>query len=40
MLERVHTFLDGLFGIDWESVGLITHGVVSKVILKFLLGLT
>ena len=40
MLERVHTFLDGLFADDWDSVGLITHGVMSKVILKFFLGLT
>lgn len=39
MLERVHDFLDGLFAQDWESIGLITHGVMSKVILKFFLGL-
>jgi broad specificity phosphatase PhoE len=39
MLLRAHQFLDGLFDSDWQSVGLVTHGVMSKVILKFYLGL-
>jgi len=39
MLRRSHRFLDGLFEEDWTSIALITHGVMSKVILKFYLGL-
>jgi probable phosphoglycerate mutase len=39
MLERVHEFLDGLFAEECHAVGLVTHGVMSKVILKFFLGL-
>jgi len=39
MLRRSHYFLDGLFDDDWRSVALVTHGVMSKVILKFFLGL-
>ena len=39
MLLRVHNFLDGLFDRHWQSIGLVTHGVMSKVILKFFLGL-
>ncbi|MEM9621260.1 MAG: histidine phosphatase family protein [Pseudomonadota bacterium] len=40
MLLRVHEFLDDLFGLDWARIGLITHGVMSKVILKYYLGLS
>jgi len=39
MLLRCHEFLDGLFDLDWDTLGLVTHGVMSKVILKFFLGL-
>jgi len=39
MLRRSHRFLDGLFDSDWGSLALVTHGVMSKVILKFFLGL-
>ncbi len=39
MLLRTHQFLDGLFDSEWDALGLITHGVMSKVILKFFLGL-
>ena len=39
MLERVHEFLDSLFEEDLATVGLVTHGVMSRVILKFFLGL-
>ena len=39
MLLRSHEFLDGLFDLDWDALGLVTHGVMSKVILKFFLGL-
>ncbi len=39
MLLRVHEFLDDLFAFDWYRVGVVTHGVMSKVILKFFLGL-
>ncbi len=40
MLERVYEFLEELFAHPWQSVGLVTHGVMSKVILKFFLGLS
>lgn len=40
MLLRAHSFLDELFDSEWESVALITHGVMSRVILKFYLGLS
>ncbi|MEM7099464.1 MAG: histidine phosphatase family protein [Pseudomonadota bacterium] len=40
MLHRVKNFLDDLFVVDWHVVGLVTHGVMSKVILKYFLGLT
>ena len=40
MLLRVHQFLDGLFDTPFGAVGLVTHGVMSKVILKFYLGLS
>lgn len=40
MLLRVKDFLDDLFVVDWGSVGLVTHGVMSKVILKYFLGLS
>ncbi|MCR9261026.1 MAG: phosphoglycerate mutase family protein [Pseudomonadaceae bacterium] len=40
MLLRAHSFLDELFDSEWESVALVTHGVMSKVILKFYLGLS
>ncbi len=39
MLSRVHGFLDRLFDMQWDSIGMVTHGVMSKVILKFFLGL-
>jgi broad specificity phosphatase PhoE len=39
MLLRVHDFLDGLFDSQWQAIGLVTHGVMSKVILKFFLSL-
>jgi broad specificity phosphatase PhoE len=39
MLLRVHNFLDGLFDSSCNAIGLVTHGVMSKVILKFFLGL-
>jgi broad specificity phosphatase PhoE len=39
MMLRVHNFLDGLFDLQWDSIGMVTHGVMSKVILKFFLGL-
>jgi probable phosphoglycerate mutase len=40
MLLRAHGFLDDLFDSQWQSVALVTHGVMSKVILKFYLGLS
>lgn len=40
MLLRAHSFLDDLFDSQWQSVALVTHGVMSKVILKFYLGLS
>lgn len=40
MLLRAHSFLDELFDSEWDSVALVTHGVMSKVILKFYLGLS
>ena len=39
MLQRVHEFLDSLFEQDVVSLGLVTHGVMSRVILKYFLGL-
>ncbi|MFT7652618.1 MAG: broad specificity phosphatase PhoE [Limisphaerales bacterium] len=39
MLVRVHEILDALYASDFESVALVTHGVMSKVILKFYLDL-
>jgi len=39
MLLRAHEFLDGLFDFNWDALALVTHGVMSKVILKFFLGL-
>lgn len=39
MQERVSTFLQSLYAIDCDVVGLITHGVMSRVILMDLLGL-
>ena len=40
MLERANMFLEELFDLDWNAVALVTHGVMSKVVLKFFLGLT
>jgi len=40
MLQRVQTFLDDLFAFEVNAVALITHGVMSKVILAHLLGLS
>ena len=39
MQERVSTFLQSLYAIDCDVVGLVTHGVMSRVILMDLLGL-
>ncbi len=39
MQERVGTFLQSLYAIDCDVVGLVTHGVMSRVILMDLLGL-
>ena len=39
MLLRSHRFLDELFDLEWDALGLVTHGVMSKVILKFFLNL-
>ncbi|MCZ6657631.1 MAG: histidine phosphatase family protein [Gammaproteobacteria bacterium] len=39
MQERVSTLLQSLYAIDCDVVGLITHGVMSRVILMDLLGL-
>ena len=39
MLMRVNGFLDGLFDEQWSSIGLVTHGVMSRVVLKFFLNL-
>ena len=39
MLLRSHRFLDELFDYEWDALALVTHGVMSKVILKFFLGL-
>lgn len=39
MLERVHEFLNGLFGEEVVAAAVITHGVMSKVILKYFLDL-
>jgi probable phosphoglycerate mutase len=40
MLLRAHEFLDGLFDNPASRIALVTHGVMSKVVLKFFLGLT
>ncbi len=40
MLLRVKDFLEDLFVVEWASVGLVTHGVMSKVILKYFLDLS
>ena len=40
MLERANMFLEELFDLDWNAVALVTHGVMSKVVLRFFLGLT
>lgn len=39
MVARVQPFLEDLFAIDWRSLALITHGVMSKAILQHFLGL-
>lgn len=39
MLLRVHQLLEDLYVSDFESVALVTHGVMSKVILKYYLEL-
>lgn len=40
MLVRVHGVLDALYASDFDSVALVTHGVMSKVILKFYVDLS
>ncbi len=40
MLVRVRGFLDGLQDSDWTSIGLVTHGVMAKVILKHFLDMS
>ena len=40
MLKRSHVFLDELFDLEWDAIALVTHGVMSKVVLKFFLGLS
>ncbi len=40
MLQRVQEFLDELFADNAERIGLVTHGVMSKVILQYFLGLS
>ena len=39
MLVRVHQLLEDLFVSNFESVALVTHGVMSKVVLKYYLDL-
>ena len=39
MLERAHEFLESLYASDFDQVALVTHGVMSKVILNYYLGL-
>ena len=39
MLLRVHQLLEDLYVSDFDSVALVTHGVMSKVILKYYLDL-
>ena len=39
MLERCHEFLESLYASEFEHVALVTHGVMSKVILQYYLGL-
>ncbi|MEQ8692177.1 MAG: histidine phosphatase family protein [Pseudomonadales bacterium] len=39
MLGRVREFLDELYASDFDSVGLVTHGVMSKVVLSYYLNL-
>ena len=40
MLKRVHEFLDELFICGYDRIGVITHGVMSRVILKYYLNLS
>ena len=39
MHSRVGEFLETLFAFDWQAICLVTHGVMSKVILKYYLAL-
>ncbi len=39
MLERVHVLLEDLYTADFDSVALVTHGVMSKVVLHYYLAL-
>ncbi|MEM7003459.1 MAG: histidine phosphatase family protein [Pseudomonadota bacterium] len=39
MLERVYTLLEDLYVSSFHTVALVTHGVMSKVILKYFLDL-
>ena len=39
MVGRVAPFLDDLFAVDWRALAIITHGVMSKVILQRFLAL-
>lgn len=40
LVERVSGFLDNLFGVDYETVGIVTHGIMSRAILSRLLSLS
>ena len=40
MFLRAQSFLDDLFATQADRIGLVTHGVMSKVILKYFLDLT
>ena len=40
MLDRARPFLDTLFEVPHERVALVTHGIMSRVILTYFLGLS
>ena len=40
MRRRIEEFLEDLLAIDWQSIGLVTHSVMSKVILQHFLDLS
>lgn len=39
MLRRVYPILDEIYDSEYSSIGIVTHGVMSKVILKYFLDL-